>query len=973
MSFILIISIVIRLVAFGWSISLIHQLRDWRIIFLSGMLALMAIRQVLTMIRERESWAIAFHWHVEELPGLVVSILAFFTLFYLKSIITKHDQAVAERYESEAHLANIVDTASDAIITVDNSQCIISFNQGAEKVFGYSAEEVLGQPLDILLPPHFVKVHRQHIRTFATATKSTRRMGELSQEIFGLRKDGSEFPADASISRLIMDDEVTFIVILRDITNRVRLEESVKKSEKHLRNVLNGLGPHMLVGLMTPEGRLIEANLPALGVAGLKPEDVLGKPFEETYWWAYSEAVKKQLHDTICRVVRGETCRYDVVIRVAENHFITIDFCLHPLLDGAGNVIYLIASAVDITERKLAEDHIQHLRNVLEAIRNVNQLIVREKNQQRLLQGACDIINQTRKYKLVWIGMLQEGSKDVLPTAQAGLEDNYLKSVKITWDNSETGKGPTGTAIKTRMPFVMQKITDESRHDPWREQALKQGYASSASVPLVYRNRVFGALNVYSSIPDAFDEEEVNLLTEASRDIGFALHSIELEEKHKRAEAKMEHLALYDTLTDLPNRTLLHKLIQQSIASVDPKASLALLSIGVDRFKAINETLGHPVGDRALQKIAKRLQQFSHGVIPVARLGGDIFALLLTPIEDSQQPFRTAHEILEVFATPLKLEGYTIDVEMSIGIALYPYHGKDADTLMVRTEVAMGTAKSAHSRIAAYDTGMEQYTLEHLQLAGELRQAIEQNELILHYQPKINMSERCIIGVEALVRWQHPEKGFMAPDLFIPMAEQTALIHPLTYWVLNEAFAQISQWHQQGLELVMAVNLAVQNLLDAQLVSVIAKGLQDYEVEPAWLMLEITESDLMADPVRAQKTLQQLHAMGVRLSIDDFGTGHSSLAYLKDLPVDELKIDQSFVLNMSSDETQAMIVRATISLAHNLGLTTTAEGVETEAVWEQLQALDCNVAQGYFISRPLTSADFMRWLKESTWKIKSSP
>jgi len=272
------------------SIRLVHQLdtstEGLAYLFLSGMLALMALRQVLTMISERESWAVVFQWHVEELPGLVVSILAFFALFYLKSIITEHDQAVAERYTSESRLVNIVNTASDAIIMADNNQCIISFNQGAKQIFGYSAEEVLGQPLDILLPSHFVKAHRQHIRTFATTSKSTRRMGELSQAIFGRRKDGSEFPADVSISKLTLDGEIVFTAILRDITDRVRLLEAVQQSEKHLRNVLDGLGPHMLVGLMTPEGTLIDANRPALEIAGLKPEDVSGKPFEETYWWS---------------------------------------------------------------------------------------------------------------------------------------------------------------------------------------------------------------------------------------------------------------------------------------------------------------------------------------------------------------------------------------------------------------------------------------------------------------------------------------------------------------------------------------------------------------------------------------------------------------------------------------------------------------------------------------------------------------
>ena len=536
MSFILILSITIRLVALAWSIGLLRQLRDWRMGFLSGMLVLMVLRQTLTLLKGRgASWEIIFSWHIEEFPGILLSILAFLAVFYLKNILNEHDQALAERYKSERRLANIVDIAADAIITIDQNQHILQFNQGAEKIFGYQAEEVLGQPIDLLLPSHFVKVHQQHIRT-ATAAKSIRRMGEISQKIVGLRKDGSEFPADASISRLSMDDEITFTVILRDITDRVRAGEALRMSEKHLRNVLDGLGPHMLVGLMTPNGLLIEANLPALEIAGLKPKDVMRKPFEETYWWAYSEPVKQQLRDAIRRTAKGETCRYDVVVRVGEKRFITIDFCLQPLFDAAGNVIYLISSAVDITDRKLAEDHIQHLLSVLEAIRNVDQLIVHEKNRQKMLQGACDIISQTRQYKFVWIGMLEEGSKDVLPIAQAGFGSDYLKSIKITWDDSETGKGPTGMAIKTRMPSLMRDIAGDSRYKPWREQALKYGYASSASLSLLHENRVFGTINVYSTTPNAFDTEEVELLTEVSQDIGFALHNLELEEKHKQAE-----------------------------------------------------------------------------------------------------------------------------------------------------------------------------------------------------------------------------------------------------------------------------------------------------------------------------------------------------------------------------------------------------------------------------------------------------
>jgi len=256
MSFILISSIIIRLAAFSWSILLLRQLKDRRMAFLSGMLALMTLRQILTMVSERESWAFVFHWHMEELPGLAVSVLAFLAVFYLKSMLTEHDHAVAGWHKSEVRMASILGIAADAIITIDKDQHILQFNQGAEQIFGYHAEEVLGQPLDLLLPSRFVKLHQQHIRTFAAAPKPTRRMGKLPQDIFGRRKDGSEFPADASISRLSMDNQITFTVILRDITDRVRFGEALKESEQHLRNVLDGLGPQMLVGLMTPEGTL---------------------------------------------------------------------------------------------------------------------------------------------------------------------------------------------------------------------------------------------------------------------------------------------------------------------------------------------------------------------------------------------------------------------------------------------------------------------------------------------------------------------------------------------------------------------------------------------------------------------------------------------------------------------------------------------------------------------------------------------
>jgi diguanylate cyclase (GGDEF)-like protein len=387
----------------------------------------------------------------------------------------------------------------------------------------------------------------------------------------------------------------------------------------------------------------------------------------------------------------------------------------------------------------------------------------------------------------------------------------------------------------------------------------------------------------------------------------------------------------------------------------------------LDGFKEINDTLGHHGGDAVLRSVATRLKAQLRESDTVARLGGDEFAIILPGVGDEAAAGATATRILHALQEPLLIESETLEIRASIGIVLFPQHAEDADTLLRRGDAAMYEAKRAGA-------GTAFYTLEHdvdsssLTLTFELRRAIEDNALLLHYQPILRCGTGEVIGVEALVRWPHPRHGLMAPDRFIPLAEQSRLIRPLGRRVLEAAVQQQDRWWREGITLRMAVNLSIRNLLDPELVQCVTRVLGTYTVPPDWLTLEITESTLMADTEETLKVLAPLKAMGVRVSIDDFGTGFSSLSNLKRLPIDELKIDKTFVTEMASKKKDGLIVRSTIDLAHALGLVAVAEGVEEASAWVMLAAQGCDLAQGYYLCRPLPAAELVRWYRARSQK-----
>jgi diguanylate cyclase (GGDEF)-like protein len=537
-------------------------------------------------------------------------------------------------------------------------------------------------------------------------------------------------------------------------------------------------------------------------------------------------------------------------------------------------------------------------------------------------------------------------SYDQAPLAELSAEhDRYVRAVRRLFAALDAGDRQRALAISAQIEPLVQSMEDSVRlaADHERDETL----AGLAAL----RRRVV------ATTPLLFLASGVGLAVVLAAMVG----------SHRRIErqaAQNQYLALHDTLTDLPNRSLLRDRTLQAIRQSERElVPAALLLIDLDRFKEVNDTLGHHDGDHLLVQVGQRLRGALRAVDTVARLGGDEFAVLLPRIETAEGATVVAAKLQAALAKPFVLAGLSLEVEASIGVAVYPDHGNDPDELLQHADIAMYVAKDTHSGFMVFDRKLDQHSPRRLALLGELRRAIERRHLVLHYQPKVDARSGRALGVEALVRWHHPTSGLIPPGEFVPLAERTGLITPLTHYVLDEAVHQCRGWLRAGHELQVAVNVSARRLLDHEFPDEVAATLAAWEVPARLLLVEITESAIMADPAHAIQVLGRLDAMGVQVAIDDFGTGYSSMAYLKSLPLHELKVDRSFVAQMTSNIRDAVIVRTTIDLGRNLGLRVVAEGVEDQPTWRELLALGCDAIQGYHVSRPVPPDELITWLQ----------
>jgi diguanylate cyclase (GGDEF)-like protein len=611
-------------------------------------------------------------------------------------------------------------------------------------------------------------------------------------------------------------------------------------------------------------------------------------------------------------------------------------------------------------ELRSSEAHTSRLNRALKLLSDCNMAMLRAENEQLLLKEICQMIVDKGGYLMAWVGYAQHDEyKTVQPMAEAGDVDDYLDSINVSWGDNEYGQGPTGVAIRTGLTDINQDYLNGPRMTPWRESALRRGYQSSISIPLLNSKGALGALTIYAAQPFAFSKDEVELLEELAADLTYGITTLRTRAEHKLSEDKITFLAYHDTLTKLPNQLLFCKYFNElSESAQQQQIKIGVVLLDLDNFKHVNDALGHSAGDQLLILVKERLINNLHETDKLSRIDSDKFVLLLNDIPDNGRFASTIQNIINIFTQPFEVETNIIDTTASIGISIFPNDGSDWNILLKKANIALTHAKDNGRNIYQFFT--EQMNLdiqEQMELQSQLHNALKNQELQLYYQAQVSMTDHSVTGFEALLRWQHPQKGMIPPTKFIPLAERSGLIVPIGEWVLNEACRQAKVWLDHGYPLVMAVNLSSIQFKRGNLLETIAAALKNTGLPAHMLELELTESILLENVDSVMNNIQNLKNMGVKLSIDDFGTGYSSLSYLKRLAIDKLKIDQSFIADLATNSDDKAIVDTIIQLGHSLQLTVIAEGVENTAQLALLKEYGCNEAQGYYFSRPVPAIE----------------
>jgi diguanylate cyclase (GGDEF)-like protein len=629
--------------------------------------------------------------------------------------------------------------------------------------------------------------------------------------------------------------------------------------------------------------------------------------------------------------------------------------------DADGNALRVIGTTVDITERKLQEQRIARLSRIHAVLSGINSAIVRIRDRQKLFDEACRIAVEHGNFGVAWIGLFDPATMEVTPVAWAGFGTDELKRVRANARaDVPQGQGTIGRAIRERRPVFENDLSAQpDLGGGSRREALRLGFCSVVSLPLLLEGEMAGTLTLFAREIGFFTDEELKLLTELADDISFALQSIARQEK-------LEYLSYYDPLTGLPNRTLfIDRAGQQMRSRSGEPLMVALVLLNLERFRYINETFGLHGGDELLKLVARRLESAFKGKDYLARIGADGFGVVMRGIRDAAAVVHVVEsQILSCFQEPYGLNRSELRVAAKAGIAMYPADGGDADTLFKNAEAALKKARDSGERVLFYAADMNARAAYALSLETRLRKALEAQQFVLHYQPKIDLAGDSICGLEALIRWNDPETGLVPPMQFIPLLEETGMILEVGRWAIQRALSQHLAWYISGLRPPrIAVNVSAIQLRQADFVRVVRDSLDAAGVGPHGLDLEITESLIIKDIKGNIEKLRAVRDMGVNIAIDDFGTGYSSLSYIARLPLNSVKIDRSFTSGMVRSPQDTAIVTTIIALGRSLNLRVVAEGVETAEQSQLLKLLNCDEAQGYLFSKPLPAAEIAPLLR----------
>ena len=699
-----------------------------------------------------------------------------------------------------------------------------------------------------------------------------------------------------------------------------------------------------------PDGSFESWSETLPGLLGMKDEDVVNSTRK---WLDLIHPADRELFRATALRARTERQRADVEYRICRTDgvWIYLRQVMEPIpgqADAQARTRWF-NTIQDVTASKEAERRIRRLNRIHAMLSGINALIVRVRRREDLYWEACSIAIQHGGFKMAWLGLLNPAQERVVPVGWAGEVGDYLSHVPLSVVEGSADFGFVGQAVQTLAPVLTQDVQRDARDTLRRETAVR-GIASLASIPLVLNGKAIGVLALYATDAGHFDEEEIRLILELAGDVAFALEHIDKSEK-------AEYLAYYDPLTELANRTLFYERLTQQLATASQAGEkCALVIIDLERFKTINDTFGRQAGDALLRKVAERVTALEPR-LRVSRVGPDQFAVVVPDIDSADQLARHVEARLkDFFGTPYPIGNAEFNVAAKCGIAVSPNDGANAEMLFHNAEAALKKAKQGGEPYLFYEQRMSEHVSERLALESRLRRALEQEQFVLHYQPKVNLETREITGAEALIRWQDPETGLVPPNKFIPLLEQTGLILPVGSWAIKRAASDRRSLVQKGLKAPrIAVNVSAIQLRQRKFLALVeeAIGGPDHGID-----LEITESLLMDDIQANIDKLKSVRNLAVELAIDDFGTGYSSLGYLAKLPVQTLKIDRSFINAMGNDTDAKTIVSTMISLAHAMRLKVVAEGVETEEQATMLRLLRCDEMQGYLFSKPVPLEQF---------------
>lgn len=862
------------------------------------------------------------------------------------------DQNLEKLQAALREVQDLYDNAPCGYISQNADGIITQINATALSWIGWERSEIVGRPFADLLNPPSRAVYEGRRASLRLAG----RIPDLDLDF--LRKNGTIFPAALS-STALLDSAGNFQgsrSTLFDITDRKRAERKVEASEARLLAFLSHIPAVIFV--KDPGGRYLYVNDEFLRSFGLQGGEVLFRTDHEIFLPAQAQGFSAN----DARVLESGTAfEFEETAHYADGPHTSI-VSKFPIRDDNGEIVAIGGIATDITERKRTTEALKKVNRALRVLSGANAAIVQADNEQSLYVDVCNLIVESGSYVVAWIGLAQDDAeKTVKPVAHRGDDEGYLREIRVTWSDSPLGMGPTGMAIKTGECVINHDVLSNPDMEPWRSAAVARGYMSSIALPLKDESGVYGALNIYASEADAFDQYEVKLLKDLAFDLSFGIEAIRTRSQRRKAEDAAHRLAYFDPLTGLPNRTYLSERWEQAVKkATETRAPAALLFVNIEHFSEIQDGLGVRQADQVLRKIASRLHSAA-GNHFIARLEGDRFGVVLEGA-GSEGAQALASRIQESMAAPIEQADIAIDVRVYMGSAVFPHHGVDPDALLLRSDIASRSARSRGIPHATYSGETDQESPRRLALIAELRRAVQTDQLVLYFQPKIDLQSGAVSGAEALVRWLHPVRGLVPPNEFIPLAEHTGLIRPLTEWVLGAGAKQIADWAGATRPLPIAINVSPRNLRDPDLFEKVVALLARFKIDPGLLQIEITETTLMEDPARSHEVLSRLRNLGMRIFIDDFGTGYSSLSYIATLPLYALKIDRSFIVRMRDKEEHMAIVSAAISLAHSLGLRVVAEGAETAEQVQDLRGLGCDEVQGYFFSKPLPARDFAEWL-----------